>query len=77
MKSKTTKTQRFERVNMADGSNGNGNGSDGDLLTHAVRQELERGLRFSHVMEAANRDQGNEGLASVHALVKLLAEKAS
>ncbi len=60
---------------MANGSNGNGNASDGDLLTHAVRQELERGLRFSHVMEAANRDQGNEGLASAHALVKLLVEK--
>jgi len=38
-------------------------------------QEVERGLRFTHVMMAVNQDQGNEAVAYVQALADVLVEK--
>jgi Fe-S-cluster containining protein len=37
--------------------------------------EIERGLRFSHVMMSVNSDQGNEAVAYVQALADVLVEK--
>ena len=37
--------------------------------------EIERGLRFSHVMMSVNQDQGNEAVAYVQALADVLVEK--
>jgi len=37
--------------------------------------EIERGLRFAHVMMSVNQDQGNEAVAYVQALADLLVEK--
>ncbi|MGB8647423.1 MAG: YkgJ family cysteine cluster protein [Anaerolineae bacterium] len=49
---------------------------DGELmLGPEARAEFERGLRFSHVMMTANRDQANEVMAYIQALGQLLAEK--
>ncbi|MGD0003980.1 MAG: YkgJ family cysteine cluster protein [Anaerolineaceae bacterium] len=38
-------------------------------------QELERGLRFTHVMMTVNQDQGNEAVAYVQALADVLVDK--
>jgi Fe-S-cluster containining protein len=38
-------------------------------------QEIERGLRFTHVMMTVNQDQGNEAVAYVQALADVLVEK--
>ncbi len=38
-------------------------------------QEVERGLRFTHVMMSVNQDQGNEAVAYVQALADVLVEK--
>jgi Fe-S-cluster containining protein len=38
-------------------------------------QEIERGLRFAHVMMSVNQDQGNEAVAYVQALADVLVEK--
>jgi Fe-S-cluster containining protein len=38
-------------------------------------QEVERGLRFTHVMMSVNQDQGNEAVAYVQALADVLIEK--
>jgi Fe-S-cluster containining protein len=38
-------------------------------------QEIERGLRFAHVMMTVNQDQGNEAVAYVQALADVLVEK--
>jgi Fe-S-cluster containining protein len=38
-------------------------------------QEVERGLRFAHVMMSVNQDQGNEAVAYVQALADVLVEK--
>ncbi|MGB8647119.1 MAG: YkgJ family cysteine cluster protein, partial [Anaerolineae bacterium] len=49
---------------------------DGELmLGPEARAEFERGLRFSHVMMTANRDQANEVMAYIQALGQLLVEK--
>lgn len=40
-----------------------------------VRQDLERGLHFAHIMLMVNQNQGNRAVASVEALVALLASK--
>jgi Fe-S-cluster containining protein len=37
--------------------------------------EIERGLRFTHVMMSVNQDQGNEAVAYVQALADVLVEK--
>lgn len=37
--------------------------------------EIERGLRFAHVMMSVNQDQGNEAVAYVQALADVLVEK--
>lgn len=37
--------------------------------------DMERGLRFSHIMLMVNQSQGNEALAGLMALVDLLADK--
>ena len=39
------------------------------------RADLERGLRFAHVMLTVSQDQGNEAVAYVQALADLLMEK--
>jgi Fe-S-cluster containining protein len=38
-------------------------------------QEVERGLRFAHVMMSVNQDQGNEAVAYVQALADVLVAK--
>ena len=38
-------------------------------------REIERGLRFAHVMMSVNQDQGNEAVAYVQALADVLVEK--
>ena len=43
--------------------------------THTNQDDLERGLRFAHVMLTVNQDQGNEAIAYVQALTDLLIEK--
>ncbi len=54
----------------------NGMGPNGNTaLSPEERAEFERGLRFSHVMMTANRDQGNETMAHIQALGQLLVEK--
>ncbi len=40
-----------------------------------VRQDLERGLHFAHIMLMVNQNQGNRAVASVEALVAVLAAK--
>ena len=42
---------------------------------HKAIQEVERGLRFTHVMMSVNQDQGNEAVAYVQALADVLVEK--
>jgi Fe-S-cluster containining protein len=39
------------------------------------RQEIERGLRFAHVMLTVNQEQGSEAVAYVQALADLLVRK--
>ena len=39
------------------------------------RRELERGLRFTHVMMSVTQDQGNEAVAYAQALADVLSEK--
>jgi hypothetical protein len=40
-----------------------------------LRRDLQRGLHFAHIMLMVNQDQGNRAVASVEALVALLAAK--
>jgi Fe-S-cluster containining protein len=49
--------------------------ADGELMLPESRTDLERGLRFTHVMMSVNQDQGNEAIAYVQALTDLLVEK--
>ncbi|MBI2911176.1 MAG: hypothetical protein HYY05_03470, partial [Chloroflexi bacterium] len=37
-----------------------------------VRQDLERGLQFAHIMLMVGQSQGNEALATLYALIALL-----
>ena len=49
---------------------GNGeyqDGADDTVMMPQLRQELERGLRFAHVMMMVTQDQGNEAVAYVQA----------
>lgn len=46
-----------------------------EMMLPESRTELERGLRFAHVMMSVNQDQGNEAVAYVQALTDLLVEK--
>ncbi len=41
----------------------------------ALRQEIESGLKFGHVMLSVNQDQANEAVAYVQALAELLIQK--
>ena len=47
----------------------------GDDLDEADRLEVERGLRFTHIMMTMNKSQGNEAIASIQALAALLVRK--
>jgi Fe-S-cluster containining protein len=49
--------------------------SDDSLGMSRKLQEIERGLRFAHVMMSVNQDQGNEAVAYVQALADVLVEK--
>ena len=49
--------------------------SDDNLGMSRKLQEIERGLRFAHVMMSVNQDQGNEAVAYVQALADVLVEK--
>lgn len=49
--------------------------SDDSLALSLKLQEIERGLRFAHVMMSVNQDQGNEAVAYVQALADVLVEK--
>ncbi len=50
--------------------------SNGDLmLTPETRGEMERGLRFAHVMLSVTQEQGNEAVAYVQALAEVLVQK--
>jgi Fe-S-cluster containining protein len=49
--------------------------SDDRLALSQKLQEIERGLRFAHVMMSVNQDQGNEAVAYVQALADVLVEK--
>ena len=49
--------------------------SDDRLALSLKLQEIERGLRFAHVMMSVNQDQGNEAVAYVQALADVLVEK--
>jgi hypothetical protein len=46
-----------------------------EMMLPESRAEVERGLRFAHVMMSVNQDQGNEAVAYVQALTDLLVEK--
>ena len=48
---------------------------DDSMPASQTRQEMERGLRFTHVMMTVLQDQGNEAVAYVQALTDLLIEK--
>jgi len=48
------------------------NGEPDDTMVNEERLELERGLRFAHVMLMVGQSQGNEALAGVMALADLL-----
>src|SRR2546428_5062286 len=51
--------------------------SNSNSNTHAdsSRADLERGLRFAHVMMTVGQEQGNEAVAYVQAIADLLIEK--
>ena len=49
--------------------------SENTLDVQKAIQEIERGLRFTHVMMSVNQDQGNEAVAYVQALADVLVEK--
>jgi Putative zinc- or iron-chelating domain len=57
-----------------DRSNGKGGPAE-QVLTPEQRSELERGLRFAHVMLNVNLEQGNEAIAFVQALADVLVKK--
>jgi len=58
------------------GKETNNNINSEDSLTSSQKlQEIERGLRFAHVMMSVNQDQGNEAVAYVQALADVLVEK--
>jgi len=44
-------------------------------MTDEDRLELERGLRFTHIMSMVNQSQGNEALAGIMALADLLVSR--
>jgi Fe-S-cluster containining protein len=48
---------------------------DGSTSADPAREEVERGLRFAHVMLSVNQEQGNEAVAYVQALADLLVAK--
>lgn len=56
-------------------SSDGGPGDPSADLASALRPEIERGLRFAHVMLHVNQTQGNEALAHVHALLEILIRK--
>src|SRR5262249_52937518 len=61
--------ENSERATRADGSPGAAPRPD------ETRREVERGLRFAHVMLAVNQEQGSEAVAYVQALADLLVQK--
>src|SRR5438874_9636015 len=52
-----------------------GEATDPIASSDEARHEVERGLRFAHVMLTVSQDQGNEAVAYVQALADLLMEK--
>jgi Fe-S-cluster containining protein len=55
-------------------SNGRGTVGEGAVSPEVVA-EMERGLRFAHVMLSVNQEQGGEAVAYVQALADLLVQK--
>jgi Fe-S-cluster containining protein len=55
-------------------TNGHGRQAHGEAPTEALK-EMERGLRFAHVMLSVNQEQGSEAVAYVQALADLLVQK--
>jgi Fe-S-cluster containining protein len=49
--------------------------SNDDLMLDDQQRELERGLRFAHIMLMVGQSQGNEALAAIMALADLLVAK--
>jgi Fe-S-cluster containining protein len=58
-----------------DRSTDHGESESASMASNEARQEVERGLRFAHVMLSVNQEQGNEAVAYVQALADLLVTK--
>ena len=48
---------------------------DGADLDEQQRREIERGLRFAHIMMTMNKSQGNEAIAAVQAMAALMVKQ--
>ncbi|MHB9033631.1 MAG: hypothetical protein ACYC6L_11355, partial [Anaerolineae bacterium] len=45
---------------------------DGSMMIQQLRDDLERGLRFTHIALTVNQEQGSEAVAYFQALVDVL-----
>jgi hypothetical protein len=45
-----------------------------ELMLSDQEEQIERGLRFTHIMMMVGQSQGNEALAAIMALTDLLVE---
>ncbi len=54
------------------GTNGKDTNIELTTMTAELRQEIERGLQFSNIMNSVNLDQNKETIASVQALAEVL-----
>lgn len=62
-------------MSSPNGDGANGHSAPIELMLPEQRAEIERGLRFAHVMMSVGQDQANEAVAYVQALADVLVQK--